>query len=419
MTKWLITHARTSFIPALGVALSWAVFVQPAQAQADAGGPKMEDVYKNIQVFKGQPAEQMLITMRFIRASLGVACTYCHAEPDDTQTGPDAKLEKKTADHPLPGWWADEPAREIDTPRKQVARMMMRMTAAINKENFGGRTEITCFTCHRGNIHPASNFNASLVAAMSPSAGDSKSLTDVSVDQLLDKFIAAIGGEAAQKVSTRITKGTVQYGSLIAERGNGRNPPPYAVEISAKLPGMRALVTREGNGVVRSSNGEKGWQQGRFSNDPRHQPRDMRSYEHANFKLEDPYFFAGQLKQLVTGMRVARMDNVNGKPAYVVAGRDQVLPDIQLYFDKESGLLLRVVSQAQGLVGRLPMQYDFSDFRDVDGLKVPYHWVTTDIFEGQSYTYMITDVQQNVSVDEARFVRPKEYMVFFKTEKNR
>jgi hypothetical protein len=405
----------------LAMLIAWAACPQPAAAQSSAAaGPKMEEVYKNIQVFKGQPAEQMLITMRFFRASLGVACTYCHAEPNDTQTGPDAKLGKKTADHALPGWWADEPAREIDTPRKQMARMMVRMTAAINKDNFGGSPQVTCFTCHRGNLHPASNYNQALVAALSPAAADSKNTPGVSADELIDKFVTAIGGEAAlQKISTRTAKGTVQGAGLISERAAGRNPPPMAIEITAKLPSMRALVTHEGNGVARSSNGEKGWQQGRFSKDPRHQPRDMRSYEHENFKFEDPYFFAGQLKQLLTGVRVPRMEDVGGKQAYVVVGRTQVLPEVQLFFDKDSGMLLRIVTQAQGLIGRLPTIYDYSDFRTVDGVKVPFHWVSTDIFEGQSFTYQLDQVQQNGPVDEARFVRPSEYMVFFKTERNR
>src|SRR5215471_13175423 len=144
-----------------------AFSVEPAAAQSDPASPKMEDVYKNVQVFKGQPAEQMLITMRFFRAALGVACTYCHVEPDETRIGPDAKLNPdtiKNAGHVLPGWFADEPAREVDTPRKQVARMMVRMTAAINKENFGGGTEITCFTCHRGSLRPASDYSAALVS---------------------------------------------------------------------------------------------------------------------------------------------------------------------------------------------------------------------------------------------------------------
>jgi hypothetical protein len=259
-----------------------------------------------------------------------------------------------------------------------------------------------------------------LVSAFSPAAADAKNVPGVSADELIDKFVAAIGGEAAlQKISTRTAKGTVQGAGLIAERAAGRNPPPLAFEITAKLPSMRALVTHEGNGVTRSSNGEKGWQQGRFSKDPRHQPRDMRSYEHENFKFEDPYFFAGQLKKLVTGMRVARTEDIGGKQTYVVVGRTQVLPEVQLFFDKDSGMLLRIVTQAQGLIGRLPTIYDYSDFRAVDGVKVPFHWVSTDIFEGQSFTYQLDQVQQNAPVDEARFVRPSEYMVFFKTERNR
>jgi len=100
----------------------------------------------------------------------------------------------------------------------------------------------------------------------------------------------------------------------------------------------------------------------------------------------------------------------------VVAGRTPVLPEVQLFFDRESGMLLRVVTQTQGLIGRLPMQYDYADFRTVDGVKVPFRWVDTDISEGQSYTYQMDQVQNNVAVDEARFVRPASYLALFKTK---
>src|SRR5260370_37395850 len=103
--------ARTSSIVALAAVLLWAVCGQPVAAQSDVGGPKMEDVYKNIQVFKGQPAEQMLITMRFFRASLGIAFTNCDVQPSDAQTAPDAKLDPnlgKTSRHLWPGWYSHE-----------------------------------------------------------------------------------------------------------------------------------------------------------------------------------------------------------------------------------------------------------------------------------------------------------------------
>jgi photosynthetic reaction center cytochrome c subunit len=407
--------AGSSFIRVLALAgLCACAQIAGAQSAPAAGVPKMEDVYKNIQVFKGMPADQMLITMRFIRASLGVSCVYCHAEPEG-QTVQDQKPPSRV----MPGWWADEPFREVDTPRKQMARMMIRMTAAINKENFGGGNQITCFTCHRGSAHPASNYDANLVSPMSApesksaSAADAKAISGVSADELMDKFVAAVGGTELQNIKSRVEKGMVQYGSMISGRAAGRNQPPYEFEISAKAPDMRAAVTHEGNGVVRSFSGDKGWQQGRISTDPRHQPRDMRNNELDVLKLEDPYFFAGRLKQFVTGLRVARLDKVDGKEAYVVAGRTQGLAEVQLYFDRESGMLVREVALTQGLVGRLPTQFDFADFRTVDGVKVPFRFVSTEIAEGLTFTYQIDQVQQNVPVDEAKFVRPAAYMALF------
>ena len=397
---------------ALAFALTslWAC-AQTAVAQTAAAGsaaavPKMEDVYKNIQVFNGMPADQLFTTMRFIRASLGVACTYCHAEGNNTM----AAATKDTA-HMKPDWWLDEPGREIDTPKKEIARKMMRMTAALNKESFGGGNQITCFTCHRGNIRPASNFDASLVVVPEAMRPDPKAIEGVTADQLVDKFVAAVGGAAAiQKVSTRFVKGSVQDAGLIAGRGNGRKPPPEQVEISAKAPDMRAMLTHEAEGYIRAEGGGKGWQQRPDRNDPRHQPRDFRNNEYDVFKFEDPYFFALQLKQMVTGARVARVEKIAGKEAYVVVGRSGSLPEVQLYFDKESGMLVRLVTFTQGFLGRLPTQFDFSDFRPVDGVQVPYHWVSTDISEGQSYTYQLDQVQQNVPMEDAKFVKPTVYV---------
>src|SRR5258708_3371859 len=96
----------------------FAICAQTAAAQSAAAAgnvPKMEDVYKNIQVLNGMPADQMLTTMRFIRGSLGVACTWCHVEPGEGEPKPEATAAKNQAARVHPGWWADEPAREIDT----------------------------------------------------------------------------------------------------------------------------------------------------------------------------------------------------------------------------------------------------------------------------------------------------------------
>src|SRR5579863_921140 len=93
-----------------------------------AAGKKAEEQFKNIQVLKGVPAEQIFPTMQFIAASLGVECDYCHVQ------GAFEKDDKKN---------------------KQTARRMMEMMFAINKDNFEGHREVTCYSCHRGSAKPA------------------------------------------------------------------------------------------------------------------------------------------------------------------------------------------------------------------------------------------------------------------------
>src|ERR1700734_2431996 len=99
-----------------------------AQSAANAAGPKTaEQQFKNIQTLKGIPADQLIPTMQFITASLGVECEFCHVQ------GAFEKDEKKT---------------------KQTARKMMEMMFTINQENFEGHREVTCYSCHRGSAKP-------------------------------------------------------------------------------------------------------------------------------------------------------------------------------------------------------------------------------------------------------------------------
>src|SRR5271154_5478586 len=99
----------------------------PSQAVNAAGPKKAEEQFKNIQTLKGIPADQLIPAMQFITASLGVECEFCHVQ------GAFEKDDKKP---------------------KQTARKMMEMMFAINKENFDGHREVTCYSCHRGAIDP-------------------------------------------------------------------------------------------------------------------------------------------------------------------------------------------------------------------------------------------------------------------------
>ena len=408
--------------------------VQPAEAQSEAAGgvPKVEDVFSNIQALRGMPADQLRPTMMLFSAALGVPCTHCHVQATDVRreaaldTVSDAEYRKllNPTGRVQPDWWYHDPKREVETPKKQMARMMIRMVAAINKENFGGRTVVTCFTCHRGSPQPVSSTVYDAATVPRATASDSPSASGPTADQLLDKFVAALGGAAAiEMVSTRVAGGTLQSSVMIGgEVGEGRpgaeanRPPraPLALEISSKAPGMRMVVIREGNGVARSFHGNAGWHQNRFSNDLRHQPRDFRGDELDTEKMEDPYFFAGQLKQWVRDWRVERVETIAGKEAYVVSGRTQFLPRVQLYFERESGMLVRLTAFIQTPVGLLGYQRDFADFRTVDGVQVPFRWASSQPGDRTVFTYQLDQVQQNIPIADSKFVKPSRYLVLFR-----
>ena len=106
-----------------------ALAAQPAAVEKQ---PLAEDVFNNVQVLKGIPVSEFMSTMGFFAASVGLNCVYCHV-PESLQDW------KKFAE---------------DVPRKRIARNMIAMVNTINKNNFGGRAAVTCYSCHHGNERP-------------------------------------------------------------------------------------------------------------------------------------------------------------------------------------------------------------------------------------------------------------------------
>src|SRR5438105_3804563 len=160
------------------------------------GAPRLaEEQFKNIKVLKGIPAEELFPTMQFITASLGVECEFCHVKN---------AFEKD------------------DKKPKQTARKMMEMMFAINKDNFDGRRDVTCYSCHRGNAKPLA---IPVVMTEEPKAtgephGAEAGATEKgssaggpSAQQLLEKYVQALGGAAAiDNISSRVMKGTIEFG---------------------------------------------------------------------------------------------------------------------------------------------------------------------------------------------------------------
>ena len=295
---------------------------------------KAEEQFKNIQVLKGVPAEQIFPTMQFIAASLGVECEFCHVH---NAFDKDDKKPKKTA------------------------RKMMEMMFAINKDNFDGHREVTCYSCHRGSPHPvaiplvASEDTTLIVSPPYAAAGEAKESevkesTGPTADQLLDKYVQVIGGAAAiDKISSRVMKGTIDFG--------GKSLP---IDIYAKDPGKRISLTHMAEGdSVTAFNGHEGWlgMQGR-------QLREMHGSDLDGAAIDADLHLATHLKQMFSQMEVQESEKIGDHATYEVVGQREGKPPIQLYFDQQSGLLLRLVRYGETALGWLPTQIDYADYRE-------------------------------------------------------
>jgi photosynthetic reaction center cytochrome c subunit len=339
---------------------------QTAQSSAHGIPKASEQVYKNIQVLKGVPADQFIPAMQFIAASLGVQCDFCHIEnafdKDDKET-------------------------------KQTARKMMRMMFTINKDNFDGHQEITCFACHRGARKPLiiPSVNQDEVKVAEEEKMRPEETTGLpAAEQIVAKYLQAIGGaEAVAKISTRIQKGTLTVGAK-----------SFPVEVLAQAPAKRiTTVGFPGGESVTGINGAEGW----LSTAGR-APHEMGPSELDAAKLDAELFFPTYLKQIFRELRVQKRELLNGKQAYVVLGmREGQLP-VELYFDEESGLLLRIQRYTDTPVGRNPTQIEFADYRSEGGVKTPFRWTVAR--PNGRFTIQIEQMQQSIPIEENRFAKP-------------
>ena len=156
---------------------------------------------------------------------------------------------------------------------------------------------------------------------------------------------------------------------------------------------------RDGDAVA-AMNGNSGWVTAERG------ARDMRPSELEATRLEDPIYVMGRIKQVFSDLRTAaRTERIDGGEAFVVSARSLGATAIKLYFDTKSGILSRLVYNTETVFGPYYTQIDYSDFRDADGLNMPYRWKISRV-RGEVSDYRVSDLKLNVPVDEARFAKP-------------
>ncbi len=382
-------------------ATSFAAGQSASHAQAASHvNPKStsDQVFKNVQVLKGIPVDDFLGTMGIMCAALGFDCSECH-------TG--AGTEKVD--------WA------ADNPRKLVTRRMVQMMAAINRDNFNGRQMVTCWSCHRGRDRPLTT--PTMENMYGPAALD---MDDVLVqapgqppsEKILDQYIQAVGG--AERLATMKTY--VANGSSAGFGGFGKGGQ---VEIAGKFPDQRVTSIvfpkePERGSSIRTFNGQEGWLRTPLTVLSEYQ---LTGGELEGAKLDAQLSFPSQIKDVLTDWRVSLPATISDLPApesqaaeenkAAGIGKDRLVNVVQgrgpnriyatLYFDQQSNLLLRLVRYGNSPIGRVPTQIDYSDYRDVDGIKMPFHILF--VWLGGRDEFQLNQVQINVPVDARKFDR--------------
>ena len=377
-------------IPALaGIALVGIIDVElgsraTAQQPASAVPPKGQsagEVFKNVQTtpLKGLTVADFMGSMGVMTSSLAFDCSDCHT-----------------------GAGTDKVVWELDTARKRRARQMVEMVAYINKTYFGGVQNVSCYTCHHGRERPATTI--ALDALYGP-PNDEKDDTIQpgqgvpSATQIFDKYIQALGG--AQKLA-----GLTSYIATGSQGGYARVKGGGKFEIFAKAPDQRAVLISfpdapERGVQTRVFDGKVGW-----VNVPRSL---LGEYEVTGTELDGLHVdgllsFPGQIKTYFTNLIVGFPDNIDGKEVNVVQGRGPNRLLTTMYFDKQSGVLTRLLRYSVSPIGRVPTQVDYADYRDVNGIKFPFKYSFLWL-DGRD-AFQITDVKVNPPIDAAKFGKP-------------
>ena len=369
------------------LALSFTILSGIAAAQSNPQAPPSNkqnsgEYYKNVttSTLKVLTPSDFLGAMGVMTAALGYDCSNCHPG-----AGTDAM-----------DWVTDS------NPKKVTARKMVEMVAVINKQNFGGAAMVTCFTCHHGLDVPTQSIQLDKLYGEPPD--EKPDIVQAGNDEppaakILDEYIAAMGGAAKlAELKTFVATGHSEgYGGL---GGNA------AFQIFAQAPNRRGMWIHFPEHPERGTSawtydGKAGW----ISQPRAYIPHyELDGNDLAGAKLDAAMAFPGEIKTALSNWRVGQEDVLHDRTVYVLQGRAPGGLIGTFYFDKETHLLTRYVRQTPSPVGRISIQQDFEDYRDVNGVKFPFKY--SFLWLDGRFTAIISDVKVNVPIDAAKLGKP-------------
>jgi hypothetical protein len=373
-----VTRKSCVFGATVSVLVCILGFVSISGQAQEPPQPMAENVFRNIQVLKGIPADEFMETMGMFAASLVYDCIGCHVE--------DILVRREAFAEP--------------TPRIQRARQMVVMVNALNKQYFAGQPRVTCFTCHRGSGFPEAVPDLRIQygdwPTENPNAMTQFFQPKASAEPVFAKYINAIGGiERVSKLTSYTATGT-----YLGFNTGGATVP---IEIFAKAPDQRSTVVRVFDGdAIRTTDGRNAWAAEGWRQLP------LMTFTGSNLvsaRVEAMLAFPQVLQKAFSQWKVATV-SLGDSEAQLLQGTNPGQLPLNLYFDDE-GLLVRSVRWSSTPVGTVPTQTDYSDYREVAGVRMPFKMVVT-WTNGQN-TIELKDVRPNAAIDAARFARPAPF----------
>jgi photosynthetic reaction center cytochrome c subunit len=343
--------------------------------------------HKNVQILKDVAAPDWIPTMEFISGSLGVSCEFCHT------------IGKFESDSKAP---------------KRRAREMISMASGINREYFGGKPVVTCNSCHHGQIRPNAvpsvwnksndqlaaylhalsivDRNEPASAAAAPAPASSPVASYPSASQVLARYRRAVGARAMNSwKSLRVA------GSATAQAAHG----VVKFAVSFVLPDKMVIgdsVPRAGAQPPLVVSGDRAW-----AVTP--QGHTMLPAEQTETVAARARLFAPVKIVESPSMRTIGLEKVGHRSFIVVEWR---VPKVvtRAYFDSVSGLLSKTREETDTPLGTMVNETLFEDYRNLDGVKLPYRIIG--LFMEDRIEYTVTDAQKNPFVDPTLFVAPRQ-----------
>lgn len=356
----------------LGFGSMSGALAQPVSQQQPAE-KTVDQVNKNIKVFKGMPASKLGNTMLFMRYSLGVSCNFCHVN----------------------GQWEQDVK-----PAKAKTREMIQMVFDINKKFFEGRNEVNCYTCHQGSRIPRTeimSIRLDIDSMMRPKRPmrEEAGPTFPPADQVISKFIDVIGG---RDTLSRITS-TIEKGSLITSGGIIVTRETYQAAPDKRLD-VRHLGNRFGD-LMEGFDGTVAWRKDNRGSGEKSGEQFLQA------KMDAEFNHPLKIKDLYSKLSVIGIEQLGAGPAYVMSGTSIITGKReQLYFGTESGLLLRRSIVTDNILGAIMTDVYYEEYRTFDGIRMP---TLISEFNPDSGTITkISDVEHNVSIDKEKFSIPSK-----------